>query len=82
MRDKLGFEVPELVVGSGEQDKNFRYWNLLLFSVFWGFTDIYFWKGVWDGVDCLVDYLYDNNSYKTAMVTLFGGTIGPIFLQN
>ena len=24
-----------------------------LFSIFWGFVDIYYWKAVWDGVDCI-----------------------------
>ena len=23
-----------------------------IFSVIWGFSDVYMWKGIWDGVDC------------------------------
>ena len=65
-----------------DKHKNFRYQNFSLFSVFWGFTDIYFWKGIWDGFNCLFDVKFDKDSYNTAMGTLFGGTIGPIFLQN
>ena len=23
-----------------------------IFAVIWGFSDIYLWKGLWDGIDC------------------------------
>ena len=39
-----------------------------LFSVFWGFVDIYYWKAVWDGVDC-----YFGKSIETGTATLILG---------
>lgn len=41
-----------------------------LFSVFWGFVDIFFWKSIWDGVDCLF-----GRTYLTASLTLCGGSL-------
>ena len=39
-------------------------------SVFWGITDIIYWKSIWDGVDCLF-----GKNYTTASLTLSGGLL-------
>ena len=25
-----------------------------MFSLIWGFADVYMWKGIWEGVDCVL----------------------------
>ena len=42
-----------------------------MFSLFLGFFDIYYWKGVWDGFNCL--WGSGEKSPIAALVTLGGG---------
>ena len=46
-----------------------------IFSVIWGFADIYLWKGIWDGVDC---YFAGGKKDWAVAATTF--TVGLIIL--
>ena len=46
-----------------------------IFSVVWGFADIYLWKGIWDGVDCYL--AEEKKDWNIAAATL---TIGVLIL--
>ena len=43
----------------------------------WGFVDIYFWRGVWDGTNAIF-----GKSYTASLVTLFGGSFILICLKS
>ena len=44
--------------------------NSRMFSLIMGFSDIYYWKGLWDGVDCLLAdrYWYSRNHLSNRAV--------------
>ena len=42
-----------------------------LFAVAWGFADIYLWKSVWDGINCLF-----GKTFLTSISTLLIGIVG------
>ena len=52
------FRIKRLV-SQNKKTKNFietpTIWFMItsrIFSVIWGFSDVYMWKGIWDGIDC------------------------------
>ena len=54
-----------------------------IFSVIWGFSDVYMWKGIWDGVDCFFaegkkDWVIAASTLSIGVVilTLAGENIG------
>ena len=46
-----------------------------IFAVIWGFSDIYLWKGLWDGIDC---YFAGGEKDWTVAATTFA--VGVIIL--
>ena len=48
-----------------------------MYSLSWGFVDIYFWKGTWDGVNCIF-----GKSYIVACVTFFGAMSALICVKS
>ena len=46
-----------------------------IFAVIWGFSDIYLWKGLWDGVDC-----YFSGGEKDWGVAATTFTVGIVIL--
>jgi len=57
---------------------NFRFYCVSrLFSLVWGFCDIYMWKGVWDGLDCIFGM-----NYVSAIVPFVIGTMILVFTKS
>ena len=44
-----------------------------IFAAIWGFSDIYLWKGIWDGVDCY--FAGGEKDWKVAATTFAVGVI-------
>ena len=51
-------------------------WFMILsriFAIIWGFSDIYLWKGIWDGIDCY--FAGGEKDWTVALATLATGII-------
>ena len=46
-----------------------------IFSVIWGISDVYMWKGIWDGVDCYFAGAEEEKDWTIAATTLSIGVV-------